>query len=62
MHLNYQIKHEWYLRRQIENYQKKIRGDHAKDLYGSQMIFMSKLLQSGQAIDDVTAYIVSLNN
>jgi len=52
--------YEWYLKRQIVNYQKKIRGDHVQDLYGSQMIFMSKLLQSDQAINDVTAYIVSL--
>lgn len=52
--------YSWYLKRQIENYQHGIRGKHPQDLYGSQMILMSKLLQNEQAIDDVLAYIATL--
>ncbi|WDD98474.1 c-type cytochrome [Thalassomonas actiniarum] len=50
----------WYLKRQLSNYQQSIRGAHRKDLYGSQMILMSRLLQNEQAVDDVVAYIGSL--
>ena len=50
----------WYLKRQIMNYQQSIRGAHPEDLYGNQMILMSRLLQGEQAVDDVVAYISSL--
>ena len=50
----------WYLRRQISNYQQSIRGAQQGDLYGTQMILMSRLLQNDQAVDDVVAYIGSL--
>jgi cytochrome c oxidase subunit 2 len=51
---------DWYLKRQLQHYQQNIRGRHPQDLYGSQMILMSKLLQNEQAIDDVVAYIATL--
>ncbi|NQZ90913.1 MAG: c-type cytochrome [Moritella sp.] len=49
-----------YLKRQLENYQQGIRGKHPQDMYGPQMILMSKLLQDDHAIDDVLAYIATL--
>jgi cytochrome c oxidase subunit 2 len=52
--------HSWYLKRQLMNYQKGIRGRHANDLYGNQMVMLSKVLQNEQAIDDVVGYIKSL--
>ncbi len=52
--------HQWYLKRQLLNFQKDLRGDHQQDLYGKQMILMARLLQDEQAIDDVTAYISQL--
>ncbi|WDE11258.1 c-type cytochrome [Thalassomonas haliotis] len=50
----------WYLKRQLTNYQQSIRGAHPQDMYGNQMILMSRLLQNEQAVDDVVAYIRSL--
>ncbi|QSX38899.1 c-type cytochrome [Shewanella sedimentimangrovi] len=52
--------HDWYLRRQLEHFKQGIRGAHQQDLFGKQMIMMSRLLQSPQAIDDVVAYITAL--
>ncbi|MCJ8302134.1 c-type cytochrome [Shewanella sp.] len=52
--------HAWYLKRQLQNYRASIRGAHREDLYGTQMIMMSRLLQNEQAIDDVIAYITRL--
>ncbi|QUM76978.1 c-type cytochrome [Moritella sp. 24] len=52
--------YSWYLKRQLEYYQQGIRGKHPQDMYGSQMILMSKLLQNERAIDDVLAYIATL--
>jgi cytochrome c oxidase subunit II len=52
--------HDWYLRRQLEHFKASIRGAHRRDLYGTQMIMMSRLLQSPQAIEDVISYIASL--
>jgi len=49
-----------YLKRQIQNYQKGLRGQHLRDLYGSQMMMMSRVLQDEQAIDDVVNYIASM--
>lgn len=53
--------HGWYLKQQIKNYQSQIRGSHPGDIYGEQMILMSKLLQNDQAIDDLLAYMNSLS-
>lgn len=53
--------HDWYLKRQLLNYQQGIRGSHPQDLYGHQMQLMSKTLHNEQAIDDVISYINSLN-
>ena len=54
--------HAWYLKRQISSYQRGIRGTHPADLYGKQMILMSKILHDEQAVNDVVSYISSLTN
>jgi cytochrome c oxidase subunit 2 len=48
---------DWYLKRQLHNFKAGIRGTHAKDQYGSQMILMAKMLGNEQAIDDLLAHI-----
>ena len=54
--------HAWYLKRQINAYQQGIRGTHPADLYGKQMILMSKILHDEQAVNDVVSYIDSFSN
>jgi cytochrome c oxidase subunit 2 len=49
--------HDWYLKQQIKNFKSGIRGNHKDDLYGVQMVLMSRILPNEQAIDDVVAYI-----
>ena len=51
---------DWYLRRQLENFQQGIRGAHKSDSYGHQMVLMAKTLQDDQAIDDLLTYLNSL--
>lgn len=51
---------DWYLVRQIENYQQGLRGYDPKDIYGNQMKPMASTLTSEQAIKDVVAYINTL--
>jgi len=53
--------HHWYLKRQISAFQQGIRGAHPADLYGKQMILMSKILHDDQTVDDVVSYIDSLS-
>lgn len=54
--------HDWYLKKQLVNYQNKIRGRHKGDFYGNQMVLMSKLLHDEDAIDNVISYIGTLPN
>jgi cytochrome c oxidase subunit 2 len=52
---------DWYLQRQIENFDTDIRGAHADDLFGRQMGVIQKLvLKDEQSILDVIAYINTL--
>jgi cytochrome c oxidase subunit II len=51
---------DWYLIRQIRNYQQGLRGYDPKDVFGRQMKPMASVLTSEQAILDVTAYINTL--
>ncbi|WOH38404.1 cytochrome c oxidase subunit II [Thalassotalea fonticola] len=52
--------HDWYLKRQLLNFKNDIRGKHEGDLYGKQMVLMSRLLQNDDAIEQVLAYINQL--
>lgn len=50
---------DWYLKRQILKFQKSLRGAHAQDTYGAQMVPMASLLKDDQSINDVIVYIRS---
>jgi len=51
---------DWYLVRQLQNFQQGIRGTHPDDFYGAQMAQLSKIARDGQAANDVVAYINTL--
>ena len=51
---------DWYLVRQMQNYQKGLRGYDPKDIYGMQMKPMAAMLPTEKAINDVVAYINTL--
>ena len=50
----------WYLRQQLQNYQRGIRGVHEDDIYGRQMAPMAATLASEQAMANVIAHIQTL--
>lgn len=50
----------WYLIRQLKNFQGNIRGYSAEDTTGQQMSVMAKVLKDTVAIHDVIAYINTL--
>jgi cytochrome c oxidase subunit 2 len=52
---------DWYLERQIRNFDTGVRGTHSDDVFGRQMGVIQKLmLENDQAILDVIAYINTL--
>lgn len=51
---------EWYIVRQLENFRSGVRGADAKDTYGMQMRPMALVLANSQGVEDVAAYIVTL--
>jgi cytochrome c oxidase subunit 2 len=51
---------DWYLVRQLQNFKQGIRGTHPSDTQGRQMAMLSVMLRDDQAINDVVAYINSL--
>ncbi len=51
---------DWYLKRQLEGYQNDIRGTHPDDTYGAQMHPMAALLTDEASIENVVAYILTL--
>jgi cytochrome c oxidase subunit 2 len=52
---------DWYLERQIRNFDAGIRGTHSDDIFGRQMGVIQKLmLENDQAILDVIAFINTL--
>lgn len=51
---------DWYLVRQIQNYQQDLRGYHPKDIFGQQMKPMASTLNGEQAINDLVAYLNTL--
>jgi cytochrome c oxidase subunit 2 len=50
----------WYLRRQIANFKAGIRGKNAKDAYGMQMPPVVETLRTQQDVEDVIAYLGTL--
>jgi len=51
---------DWYLVRQMQAYQKGLRGFHPQDTFGQQMTPMAATLPTEKSINDVVAYINSL--
>lgn len=51
---------DWYLVRQINNYNKGLRGYDPKDIFGNQMRPMAATLSTEKAVNDVVAYINTL--
>ena len=51
---------DWYLKRQLENFQQDIRGQHPTDYYGFQMGLMARTLYGEQEVNDLIAYINTL--
>ena len=51
---------DWYLVRQINNFNKGLRGYDPKDTYGAQMKPMAATLTTEKAVNDVVAYIGTL--
>jgi cytochrome c oxidase subunit 2 len=51
---------DWYLARQIKNYQSGLRGYDPADTYGMQMKPMASTLADDKAVNDVVAYINTL--
>ncbi len=51
---------DWYLVRQLENFQRGIRGNSPEDLYGSQMRLSTSILTDRSAIEDVVAHVNTL--
>ena len=48
---------DWYIQRQIQNYQRGIRGSHKDDTFGQQMASMTQILSNPATLRDVAAYI-----
>jgi len=51
---------DWYMKRQLQNFQQGLRGSHPQDFSGAQMAAMAKSLADDQAINDVLKHIDSL--
>jgi cytochrome c oxidase subunit II len=51
---------DWYLVTQLKNFKHGIRGSHPQDLYGPQMALISSILADDREIDDLVAYINTL--
>ena len=51
---------DWYLVRQINNYNKGLRGYDPKDTWGNQMRPMAATLATDAQVNNVVAYINSL--
>jgi cytochrome c oxidase subunit 2 len=51
---------DWYLVRQLQNFKGGIRGSHRRDYYGNQMALMTGAIADTRAINDLVAYINTL--
>ena len=51
---------DWYLVRQIRNYNKGLRGYDPKDIFGNQMKPMASTVRTDEQINNVVGYINSL--
>ena len=53
---------DWYLVTQLKNFRDGVRGDHPKDLYGSQMALFAAMFRDDDSIRDLVAYIGTLQS
>ena len=51
---------DWYLARQLGNFQHGVRGAHAQDFPGAQMALLASALRDERSVNDVVAYVDSL--
>jgi cytochrome c oxidase subunit 2 len=51
---------DWYMVTQLKNFRQGIRGAHANDPYGPQMVSMAAILTDDKSINDVVGYINTL--
>ena len=51
---------DWYMKRELQNFQQGLRGAHPQDFNGAQMAAMAKVLDGEQAINDVLTHIDAL--
>jgi cytochrome c oxidase subunit 2 len=51
-----------YIVRQLQNFKAGIRGSDSRDVYGRQMAPIAQVLPDDQAIEDVAAYLSSLED
>ena len=51
---------DWYLARQLKNFQHGLRGRDPQDYFGAQMALVSRSVATDPAIDDLVSYINSL--
>lgn len=56
------IPNDWYVVTQLENFRSGARGSHPSDIYGMQMRASARLLEDDDAINDVVAYINTLQD
>jgi cytochrome c oxidase subunit 2 len=56
------IANDWYLATQLKNFKRGARGSHPSDTYGMQMRASAGLLADDDAINDVVAYINTLQD
>ena len=52
---------DWYIVRQLQNYKSGLRGTDAKDTFGMQMRPMAMMLATDEAVNDIAAYIATLD-
>jgi len=52
--------HDWYIVRQLQLFKSGGRGAHAKDIYGAQMRPMAMMLATDEQVNNVAAYIATL--
>ncbi|MHA7879738.1 MAG: c-type cytochrome [Saccharospirillum sp.] len=51
---------DWYLKRQLEHYSMGWRGRHEQDQFGTQMRLMTRTIQSPERLNDLLAYLGTL--
>ena len=51
----------WYVRSQLLKFKEGVRGTHPHDIYGMEMAMATTLIYNGEVLDNVVAYIASLD-